>query len=109
MEEIQEEDDEVLKQLKKTQAHMSVWHLLVSSQRHRQSMLEKLATIEVPIETTPEGLLAFISDISPYSIITFIDDDLPSEGTAHNKPLCITVECQGQQVPYCLVHTGTAC
>ena len=31
MEEIQEEDDEVLKQLKKTQAHISVWHLLVSS------------------------------------------------------------------------------
>ena len=72
-----------------------------------QSKLKKLAAIEVPIETTPEELLAFISDISPDPIITFTDDNLPPEGPAHNKPLYITVECQGQQVPYCLVDTGS--
>ena len=71
-------------------------------------MLEKLDAIEVPIETTPKELLAFISDISPDPIITFTDDDLPPEGPAHNKPLYITMECQGQQVPYCLVDTGSA-
>ena len=40
-------------QLKKTQAHVSVWGLLMASQKYRKPLLDALNGKEVPIETTP--------------------------------------------------------
>ena len=37
-----EEEDRVLMQLKKTQAHMSVWALLMASQKYRKALLDAL-------------------------------------------------------------------
>ena len=47
------EKDRVLMQLKKTQAHVSVWGLLMASQKYRKALLDALNGKEVPIETTP--------------------------------------------------------
>ena len=38
-------------QLKKTQAHVSVWGLLMASQKHCKALLDALNGKEVPIET----------------------------------------------------------
>ena len=48
-----EEEDRVLMQLKKTQAYVSVWDLLMASQKHCKALLDALNGKEVPIETTP--------------------------------------------------------
>ena len=48
-----EEEDRVLKQLMKTQAHVSIWDLLMASQKYRKAFLDALSGKEVPIETTP--------------------------------------------------------
>ena len=48
-----EEEDKVLMQLKMTQAHVSVWGLLMASQKYRKALLDALNGKEVPIETTP--------------------------------------------------------
>ena len=48
-----EEEDRFLMQLKKTQAHVSVWGLLMASQKYRKPLLDALNGKEVPIETTP--------------------------------------------------------
>ena len=48
-----EEEDRFLTQLKKTQAHVSVWGLLMASHKHRSALLDALNGKEVPIETTP--------------------------------------------------------
>ena len=48
-----EEEDRVLIQLKKTQAHVFIWGLLMASQKHRKALLDALNGKEVPIETTP--------------------------------------------------------
>ena len=37
-----EEEDRVLTQLKKTQAHVSVWGLLMASHKHRNALLDAL-------------------------------------------------------------------
>ena len=37
-----EEEDRVLIQLKKTQAHVSVWGLLIASQKHCKALLDAL-------------------------------------------------------------------
>ena len=48
-----EEEDRVLTQLKKTQAHVSIWGLLIASHKHRSALLDALSGKEVPIETIP--------------------------------------------------------
>ena len=52
-----EEEDKVLIQLKKTQAHVSVWGLLIASHKHHSAFLDALSGKEVPIETTPQEVL----------------------------------------------------
>ena len=47
-------------QLKKTQAHVSVWGLLMASQKHRKALLDALNGKEVPIETTPQEVLSLV-------------------------------------------------
>ena len=42
------------------------------------------------------------------SCIVFSDDDLPSEGSDHTRPLFISVGCSGRQVPYVLLDNGSA-
>ena len=44
-----EEEDRVLTQLKKTQAHILVWGLLMVSYKHRTTLLDALNGKEVPI------------------------------------------------------------
>ena len=48
-----EEKDRVLTQLNKTQAHVSVWGLLMAFHYHRSAFLDALNGKEVPIETPP--------------------------------------------------------
>ena len=47
-----EEEDRVLTQLKKTQAHVFVWGLLIASHKHHNALLDALSGKEVPRETT---------------------------------------------------------
>ena len=56
-EEVQREDDEILRQLRTTQARISIWSLLASSSRHRDALVRALGQIRVDTATTPRGLL----------------------------------------------------
>lgn len=101
----EEEEDRVLKQMKKTQANITVWGLLIASKHHRQAVLDALNQSDLSINTAPEDLVGMISRI-PTLAITFSLDDLPSGGPVHNKPLYVIVECLGNTMPACLVKTG---
>ena len=48
-----EEEDRVLTQLKKTQAHVSILGLLVASHKHPNALLDALNGKKVPIEIAP--------------------------------------------------------
>ena len=79
-----EEEDRVLMQLKKTQAHMSVWGLLMASQKHRKALLDPLNGKEVPIETTSQEVLSLMGvEGSSHPLLDFFDKDLPPEGAIH--------------------------
>ena len=56
-EEVQREDDEILHQLRTTQARISIWSLLVSCSTHRDALVRALGQIRVDTATTPRGLL----------------------------------------------------
>ena len=47
-------------QLEKTQAYVSVWGLLMASQKYRKAILDALNGKEVPIETTPQEALSLM-------------------------------------------------
>ncbi|KAM3323535.1 hypothetical protein P3S67_004686 [Capsicum chacoense] len=50
-------------QLKKTPAHISVMSLLMSSEAHRNTLMEVLSGISIPKETTSETLVAAIGQV----------------------------------------------
>ncbi|RVW63636.1 hypothetical protein CK203_056916 [Vitis vinifera] len=52
-EEVQREDDEILRQLCTTQACISIWSLLASSSTHRDALVRAVGQIRVDTATTP--------------------------------------------------------
>ena len=105
--EIQREDDEILPQMRTTQARISIWSLLASSSTHKDALIRALSQIGVDTTTTPEGLIHFLT-ADRATCITFSDNDLPPEGLSHVRPLFIDVACSGRRVPSVLLDNGSA-
>ena len=104
-----EEEDRVLTQLKKTQAHVSVKGLLMASHKHRSALLDALNGKKVPIETTPQEVLSLMRVEAPsHSLLAFSDEELPPEGATHTRPLQITIKCIGTKVSLVLIDNGSA-
>ncbi|RVW20493.1 hypothetical protein CK203_115056 [Vitis vinifera] len=91
-EDVQRQDDEILRQLRTTQARISIWSLLASSSTHRNALIRALSQIIVDTTTTLEGLIHFLT-ANRATCIVFSDDDLPPEGSDHVRPLFIDVAC----------------
>ena len=107
--EYKEEEDMVLTQLKKTQAHVSVWGLLMASYKHCSALLDALNGRKVSIETTLQEVLSLIGVKAPsHPLLAFSDEDLPSEGATYTRPLQITIECMGAKVLVVLIDNGSA-
>ena len=51
-EEVRAEDDEILRQLRSTQARISIWSLLASSSTHRDALIQALSQIRVWTENS---------------------------------------------------------
>lgn len=103
-----EEDNEVIEQLKKTQANISIWGLLMASKSHRDPVLRMQGQTHVSLDTSPSQLVQIISHIRMANTLTFTDKDPPKEGMNHNKALHIKVITTGKRVPMVLVDNGSA-
>ena len=95
--EIQREDDEILRQLRTTQARISIWSLLALSNTHRDALIRALSHIIVDTATTPGGLIHFLT-ADRATCIVFSDNDLPTKGSDHVRPLFIDFACSGRRV-----------
>ena len=105
--EIQRKDDEILRQLRTTQARISIWSLLASSSTHRDALIRALSHIRVDTATTPGGLIHFLT-ADRATCIVFYDNDLPPEGSDHVRPLFGDVACSGRRVPFVLLDNSSA-
>ncbi|XP_077249097.1 uncharacterized protein LOC143888528 [Tasmannia lanceolata] len=94
--------------LKKTQANISVWGLLMSSSKHRKVVLKELNSAQVSVEITPDELVSVVSVARTTKTLSFTDSDLPPEGKDHTKPLRISVVCNKKKVPEVLIDNGSA-
>ena len=99
--------DKVLAQLKKTQASISIWGLIVASQKHIDAIVEALAGKEVPMDTTPKQVLSIMGVTTEESAIIFTTKNLPPEGGDHNRAFYVTIDCIGSKVPKVLVDNGS--
>ena len=105
-EEVRAEDDKILRQLQSTQARISIWSLLVSSSTHRDALTRALSQSRVSTTTTREGLIHMMT-AGRASCIVFSDDDLPSKGSNHTRPLYISISCSSCRVPSVLLDNGS--
>ena len=104
----EEDEDRVLTQLKKTQAHVSIWGLLMASHKYRSALLDALNEKEMSIETTPQEVLSLMGvKTTSHPFLTFSDKELPPEDATHTKPLQITIECMGANVLMVLIDNGS--
>ena len=88
--------DRVLTKLKKTQAQVSVWGLLMACHKHHSALMDALSGKEVPIETIPQEVLYLMGVEAPsHPFLSFSDKELIPKGATHTKPLQITIECMG--------------
>ncbi|XP_077222144.1 uncharacterized protein LOC143855987 [Tasmannia lanceolata] len=94
-----EEDENLLRQLKKTQANISIWGLLMASPKHRQVVLRELNVAQVSVDITSDELVGLVAMARVSKTLSFTDEDLTSEGHNHTRPLKITVICNGKKVP----------
>ncbi|XP_077237383.1 uncharacterized protein LOC143879076 [Tasmannia lanceolata] len=105
---VDEEEENLLKQLKKTQANVSIWGLLMASPKHRQVVLRELNASQVSVEITPDELVNLVAMARVSRTLSFTDEDLPQEGRDHTRPLRITILCNKKRVPEVLVDNGSA-
>ncbi|XP_077215923.1 uncharacterized protein LOC143850576 [Tasmannia lanceolata] len=56
----EEEDESLLRQLKKTQANISIWGLLMASPKHRQVVLRELNAAQVSVDITSDELITVV-------------------------------------------------
>ncbi|KAI8522355.1 hypothetical protein RHMOL_RhmolUnG0000400 [Rhododendron molle] len=85
----------IQRQLERIPAAVSIWGLIASSKEHREGLSLALSRVTVPTDITPEAMVALVLPLLSKHSVTFTERDLPIEGTAHNRPLHITVKCKG--------------
>ncbi|XP_077239769.1 uncharacterized protein LOC143880683 [Tasmannia lanceolata] len=88
-----EEEDNLLMQLKKTQPNVSIWGLLMSSSKHMKVILRELNAAQVSTEITPDELVSLVAVARTSKAVSFTDDDLPPERRDHTRSLKISIIC----------------
>ena len=69
-------------------------------------MIRALSHIRVDTTTTPGGLIHFLA-ADRATCIVFYDNDLPTEGSNHVRPLFIDVACSGCRVSSVVLDNGS--
>ncbi|XP_070029950.1 uncharacterized protein [Nicotiana sylvestris] len=102
------QDYSIVEQLKKTPTHISLLSLLIHSDEHRKVLMKILNEAHVPDKIIVNHLEKIASKIFEVNRITFSDDELPMEGTKHNRALYLTVKCEDSIVSRVLVDNGSS-
>ncbi|XP_075110734.1 uncharacterized protein LOC142181600 isoform X2 [Nicotiana tabacum] len=100
------QDYSIVEKLRKTPAQISLLSLLIHSDGHRRVLMEILNEAHVPDKITVNHLKTIAGKIFEANRITFSDDELPMEGTEHNRALYLIVKCEDSVVSRVLVDNG---
>lgn len=102
--------NDLLQQLRKTNANVSVWKLLELSFEHRRALIDALIDAQVSSNVTPEALSKSVSSVAHTDspVISFEEAELPPGGSAHLRALYVDVTCNGKYLTRVLVDGGSS-
>ncbi|KAA3483745.1 hypothetical protein EPI10_005891 [Gossypium australe] len=98
----------VVEQLRKQPACISVLALLLSSEVHREALMKVLNETYVTKDISVNKLDRLVGNISADNFIYFSVDEIPPGGTGSTKALHITTRCKGYTLPSMLIDNGSA-
>ncbi|XP_070004225.1 uncharacterized protein [Nicotiana sylvestris] len=101
-------DGKRMNALRKTLAQISLLSLLIHSDEHRRALMKILNEAHVPDKISVNHLEKIANKIFEVNIVTFSDDELPVEGTKHNRALYLTVKYEDSVVTRVLVDNGSS-
>ncbi|XP_070014090.1 uncharacterized protein [Nicotiana sylvestris] len=96
----------IVEQLRKAPAQISLLSSLIHTDEHRRALMKILNEAHVPDKITVNNLEKISNKIFEVNRITFSDDELPLEGTEHNRALYLVVKCTDSMVTRVLVDNG---
>ncbi|XP_070026868.1 uncharacterized protein [Nicotiana sylvestris] len=102
------QDYSIVEQLRKTPAQISLLSLLIHSDEHRRALMKILNEAHVPDKISVNHLEKIANKIFEVNRVTFSDDELPVEGTEHNRALYLTVKCEDSVVTRVLIDNGSS-
>ncbi|XP_070015527.1 uncharacterized protein [Nicotiana sylvestris] len=97
----------IVEQLRKTHAQISLLSLLIHSYKHRRALMKILNEAHVPNKISVNHLEKIANKIFEVNMVTFSNDELPMEGTKHNRALYLTIKCEDYVVTRVLVVSGS--
>lgn len=77
---------EVIRKLEEVPTQISILDLVLSSEYHRRILVKVLEKTHLPKTVDIEKFSHLIGHILDCNVISFIDDDIPAEGTGHRNP-----------------------
>ncbi|XP_016740208.1 uncharacterized protein [Gossypium hirsutum] len=98
----------IVEQLHKQPARISVLALLLSSEGHQNALLKVLNETYVADDISANKLDRLVGNISADNFIFFNDDEIPPGGMGSTRALHITTRCKGYTLPGVLVDNGSA-
>nr|XP_016504188.1 PREDICTED: uncharacterized protein LOC107822190 [Nicotiana tabacum] len=102
------QDYSIVEQLRKTPAHISLLSLLIHSDEHRRALMTILNEAHVPDKISVNHLETIATKMFEVNTIMFSDDELPIEGTTHNRGLYLTVKCEDSVVTRAFIDNGSS-
>ncbi|XP_019236991.1 PREDICTED: uncharacterized protein LOC109217219 [Nicotiana attenuata] len=102
------QDYSIVEQLRKMPAQISLLSLLIHSDEHRRALMKILNEDHVPDKMSVNHLEKIANKIFEVNKVTFSDDELPVEGTEHNRALYLTVKYEDSVVTRVLIDNGSS-
>ncbi|XP_039165644.1 uncharacterized protein LOC120291906 [Eucalyptus grandis] len=97
----------VVDQLRKLPAQISLLELFKSSKKHRDILLKVLNKVHVLVSIDEVQLEEFVGAVLLKDQISFTDEDLPLDGSNHTKVLHISVKHESTLVCRLLIDNGS--
>ncbi|XP_019254168.1 PREDICTED: uncharacterized protein LOC109232928 [Nicotiana attenuata] len=100
---MQVQDYSIMEQLRKTTAQIPLLSLLMHSDEHCKALMKILNEAHISDRIKVNHLEKIANKIFEANRITYSDDELPMEGTEHNRALYLTLKCKYSIVSRVLV------
>ncbi|RDX85813.1 hypothetical protein CR513_32936, partial [Mucuna pruriens] len=105
---IRHSEYEMMDQLNKTPARISLLALLANSEGHRQLLLKTLKEAHVAKDISTEKFEGIVGNLTAANHISFFEEELPKEGSSHNLPLHVAVKCGEYMMARVLIDNGSS-